>query len=333
MARTARTLLILSLLTATCDGHGLGVSPRADAGVPADVNEQGPDAQVTFRESTERFVHIAAGYEEVCGITTDGRVRCWGTWGDCRDIEGECPSQQGYVPKKTEQTAKALSVYFGYSCAINENDSIDCWGQPDATAHIEGVFSKLAAPIAIRKSDGAIITWSSAEVMKLIPDGSFIDVNGFQYYCGLRSDGTLTCWGSGRSDGVTDPPPAGNNFTQVVASKYFGCALRDDKQVMCWGLDTRSWNSNPKFTPQPDGTFDQLDQDGSWICGVRTDGSLACWGYLHGYQPPQGSYLQVALGGTSTPEPNEGPAFFCAMRTDGIVVCWGENSAGESSPP
>jgi hypothetical protein len=332
MARAARALLTLSLMTAACGKHGLGVGRRADADILADVNQLGPDAPATYRESTERFVQIAAGYEETCGITTDGRVLCWGLLGDCRDIEGECPSQRGYVPKKVGQTGKSLSVYIGYSCAINENDSIDCWGQSDAPPHIEGAFSKLAAPMAIRKSDGAIIAWEDAQVMRLIPNGTFVDVSGYGYYCGLRSDGTLACWGSTRTDGVTDQPPPGNNFTRVVASGDSGCALRDDEQVVCWGTGTRSWTSSPDFTPQPDGVFVQIDQEAMSICGIRTDGSLACWGALYGYQPPQGSYIQIALGGTSNPLPNEGSSFFCALRTDGIVVCWGEDSAGESTP-
>lgn len=33
---------------------------------------------------------IAVGYREDCGITTDGGVRCWGIYGDCQNVDGEC---------------------------------------------------------------------------------------------------------------------------------------------------------------------------------------------------------------------------------------------------
>jgi hypothetical protein len=58
---------------------------------------------------------------------------------------------------------------------------------------------------------------------------------GDLFACGLRTDGTLACWGnSGR--GETDVPAG--TFVSLSASTGDGgavCALRTDDTLACWG--------------------------------------------------------------------------------------------------
>jgi Regulator of chromosome condensation (RCC1) repeat len=68
--------------------------------------------------------------------------------------------------------------------------------------------------------------------------------------------------------------------------------------------------------------------EGKWshdTCGVRTDGTLACWGDDSAGQstPPGGTFTTVSAGGNHA----------CAVRTDGGVVCWGQDTSGQSSVP
>src|SRR3990172_4389445 len=60
-------------------------------------------------------------------------------------------------------------------------------------------------------------------------------------------------------------------------------------------------------------------------CGVRTDGTLACWGYNNAGRapPPAGTFSQVSAGQSHT----------CGLRTDGTLACWGDNGSGQASPP
>ena len=73
-------------------------------------------------------------------------------------------------------------------------------------------------------------------------------------------------------------------------------------------------------------------------CGVRTDGSVECWGF----QP--GSWTAMSLARPRRPEVpslRSAPAWSitCGLRTDGSVECWGSNVdgdgnvAGQSTPP
>ena len=60
-------------------------------------------------------------------------------------------------------------------------------------------------------------------------------------------------------------------------------------------------------------------------CGVRVDGSVACWGYDHFGQatPPDGEFASVSAGTSYT----------CGVKRDGSVACWGDNIQGQSTPP
>lgn len=55
---------------------------------------------------------------------------------------------------------------------------------------------------------------------------------GSFHTCGLRTDGTLACWGS-NSSGQSTPP--GGTYNQISAGDYHSCGLRTDGYWICWG--------------------------------------------------------------------------------------------------
>lgn len=63
----------------------------------------------------------------------------------------------------------------------------------------------------------------------------------------------------------------------------------------------------------------------SHTCGIKTDGSVWCWGNQYAYKnmPTSGSFAQIAAGAIHT----------CAIKTDGTLTCWGNNQYGQASPP
>jgi hypothetical protein len=52
-------------------------------------------------------------------------------------------------------------------------------------------------------------------------------------------------------------------------------------------------------------------------CGVKTDGTIVCWGTRAPAKPPVGSFTSVSLGGWP-----------CGVKTDGTIVCW-DSFSGE----
>jgi hypothetical protein len=60
-------------------------------------------------------------------------------------------------------------------------------------------------------------------------------------------------------------------------------------------------------------------------CGLRPDGSLACWGSetVDHELAPATTFTSISAGTAHT----------CGMRTNGAIACWGDNSSGECMPP
>jgi hypothetical protein len=71
--------------------------------------------------------------------------------------------------------------------------------------------------------------------------------------------------------------------------------------------------------PTPGGTFISVSAGVSIACGVKTDGSLACWGALDSTGLPQGTFTSVSVG--------EGGCA-CAVKTDGNLSCWDFGAGG-----
>ena len=62
--------------------------------------------------------------------------------------------------------------------------------------------------------------------------------------------------------------------------------------------------------------YTQISAVGDHTCGLRTDGSVVCWGaddYGQLRAPADERFTAVAAGGVHT----------CGLRTDGTTVCWG----------
>ncbi|MDF2696387.1 MAG: putative family exoprotein [Labilithrix sp.] len=78
-------------------------------------------------------------------------------------------------------------------------------------------------------------------------------------------------------------------------------------------------------TTAPAGTFTSVSAGTNHTCGVKTDGTVACWG-SNGYgeaTAPAGTFTSVSAGSAHT----------CGVKTDGTVACWGSNGYGEATAP
>ena len=58
---------------------------------------------------------------------------------------------------------------------------------------------------------------------------------GSNHSCALRTDATITCWGS-NNHGRADAPTG--QYTAITAGRGHSCALRTDGAVTCWGSES-----------------------------------------------------------------------------------------------
>ena len=201
---------------------------------------------------------------------------------------------------------------------LGELDLPDCGleGRPTASSFVS-VSAGGYHTCGVR-SNGSVACWgSNADGRATPPAGSFLSVSArHNHTCGLRSDGSVACWGDDFAGEAT--PPAGS-FASVSAGWYHTCGLRSDGSVACWGSDEYG-----KSTP-PAGPFVSVSAGWHHTCGVRSNGSVACWGYNERGRatPPTSSFVSVSAGESYT----------CGVRSDGSVACWGDNWNGEATPP
>jgi len=162
------------------------------------------------------------------------------------------------------------------------------------------------------KSDGSVTCWGSDHGGQTVPSGIFTQLSaGRTHTCGLKSDGSVTCWGTNLYGQSIAP---GGTFTQLSSGGFYTCGLKSDGSATCWG-DNR-WGQSTV----PSGTFTQISAGYYYTCGLKSDGSAICWGDGRPLiQTPtlSGTFTQISVGYYHT----------CGLKSDGSATCWGgENS-------
>ena len=151
------------------------------------------------------------------------------------------------------------------------------------------------------------------------PAGPFEAVSSGGFFsCGLRTNGTITCWGQ-NIDGQAEPPAG--IYTAVSAGGQHACGIHINGATTCWGF-----NQFTQADP-PDRTYTAVAAGGLFTCGIRsTNRSVECWGgdtFGETMNEPSGAYTAVAAGLTHA----------CTLATDRTIACWGDNGRGQTSPP
>ncbi len=283
--------------------------------------------------STEGTAGAGSSTVSTCGLRHDGSVKCWGV------VEGE-----------REGPFTAITVGASHMCATRPDGTILCAGRnrlgqtntpddirtrqtrpiddeppPDTTPPQPIGATTISAgswhSCGIR-SDGTAVCWGSGGGYygQDAPSGTFIAIAaGGIHSCGIRTDGTAVCWGSSRDGEDADDAPSGA-FAGIAAGEAHSCGIRSDGTAVCWG--DYGW---PGQVAAPSGTFAAIAAGTAHSCGIRSDGAVVCWGWNEYGQvdAPSGAFAGIAAGG----------AHSCGIRSDGAVVCWGWNEYGQVDAP
>ncbi len=156
-------------------------------------------------------------------------------------------------------------------------------------------------PDASMTQDPAPITDAGAATCEgwPLPEGTFTFVSsGNGSSCGIRTDGTVACWG--HPSYARSEIPSGN-FLRISAD-FCTCGVRASGELACWGCKV----------PPPPGTFQDVGRGEQDRCALGTDGTMICWGSANPHVP---SYKFDSM--------SEGAYYTCALETSGhAAVCW-----------
>ena len=161
---------------------------------------------------------ISAGRRHTCEVRIDGTVTCWGL-----NDSGQASPPAG--------SFQSVSAGDSNTCGLRVDGTIACWGQ--------NYRQKTSPPVDPPRSATADV--GSQPPLRLrrpteLPVGPFRSMSlGDFLACGVRVDGSVTCW-----DGYENPPwsepgqlPPGT-FQSVSVGKYFPPTLAGCESTVPW---------------------------------------------------------------------------------------------------
>ncbi|MGB0628952.1 MAG: hypothetical protein ACPGN8_06730, partial [Candidatus Thalassarchaeaceae archaeon] len=355
------TILVWSPYTA--DGNTAATSQ-------SEYNMKGFQEGSIFTES-----RASLGDYHSCVITDYGSIECWGknTHGQLGD--GTTTNRLMPTPTQSlgNYTATAVAAGGSHTCAILNDGSVICWGSGSfgGTPANATQISLGASAVSISAGpsqtcaildNGTISCWSTDASPALVPLGtghSAVAVSTGGHSCAILDDGTVSCWGDNfygqLGDGTTTdrntPTPTaslgqGRTAVAISAGGEHTCAVLDNGGLSCWGrtdigqvgvgIDPAEGQHTPLSHPYGEQNYTGISLGDAHSCGLRSDGTVTCWGEYNYGQIGDGSGgsavspVQTSwLGNGSAVALIAGRSHTCAILDDDSVSCWGRGDYGQ----
>ncbi len=300
------TCAVLEDRSARCWGKGrhgrLGYGNENDIGDDETPRQMGPVPVGV------PLAKIQTGSDETCGITANGKMRCWGEggenglgYGDEDSVgDDEFPKERGDILMGAPVVSVAL---IGSGCALLTTGGVRCWG---------AIFGR------------------DDERYKILPymhedvhlSAKATQISGwYDHVCVVLEDGGVQCWGGGTSVLGED------NFyikPYPFQSAHESPGIRTPRQVGY--LDVG-------------GKAREVAAGSSHVCVLLTTGAVRCWGEgrfgvlgygnteSYGEDTPPGSGGDVPIG-EKVVSIAAGGFHTCAIITSGAIRCWGVGKDG-----
>jgi len=373
-ALTGPAVAVLASAVATlsaCGGGGEAPPPTTAPPPPVasvTVSPAGPSVVVgqsqqltaTLRDQSGnalagRSVVWESGGELVATVSTTGMVT--GVAAGSATVTATSEGKTGnatvsVIPAPVISTVTFASVAAGgaHTCALSASGAAYCWGR--------GESGQLGVPVPTRTcpTDGGPFPCSPVPVP--VQGGlAFTQLaGGGAHTCGLTSDGTAYCWGSGESGQLGAGPSAsreapvavatGLRFASIDAGAQHTCALTSEGTAYCWGRNDRGQLGDGTTTARSGPvavtgghTFRSIAAGGFSIghtCALTTGGDPYCWG-----DNERGQLGNGQSDVTAHPEPARVIGAFtfaaltaglgrhtCGLTGTGAAYCWGDNGFG-----
>ncbi len=267
--------------------------------------------QEAWLDTSVRYASIVAGSDTLCGLSTGGHLVC-----------------SGYLRLAATSLHGIREAAAGgyHACVVDGTGRVRCLGPYVANLQADGtsIAGVLAPP---------------SEHLSGLAMGSLIS-------CGIKQDRGLLCWGHGLETGKLDPTPGLGVFNSLAC-------MQDSKPADC---SEPVFPDEDRLPPEPEedpymvysnhpvvdylftseleagllgmtaypqsGAFKQVVVGSFRGCGLKTDGTIDCWGLSY-----TSSVSETVLQDPKAPKPVTqltlwGDAGLCALLEGGRVGCW-----------
>lgn len=276
----------------------------------------------------------SGGDDLMCALTSAGDLWCW--------ADGATPAQVVGLA-----AVKSVAVGAGFSCALQADGTVLCWGKNDQGQLGDGTVMERTAPTAV------------ADLKDVTAIGA-----GTAHVCAVRKDGGVSCWGGNGRWQLGDGSTIGRfrpvsvvglpaTVRQIAVGPQHTCARTDAGAVWCWGFNGagQASSAGQAFLSVPTlfealGTVTEIvgggyyefgEYDHSQTCGRASNGAIWCAG--RGFNGELGdgmlgreatdTPLRLSALGTSVVDLAIGGQHMCALDDRDQLWCWGRNYAGQ----
>ena len=248
------------------------------------------------------MVQLSNGFNHVCGISAEGALQCFGSSSSGALGNGKNEDKAGISTIPGSDWAY-VSAGSGQTCAIKKDSSLWCWGDNTYNTVNPSKTKVITTPFKIAGK------WKSVSV------GSgyvlAIDTTGKAYGWGLdesistdaASGGSIgsgkpMCYNPIKKQFCKDaqdyqriekkpvPVAGGRKWASLSAGQSISCGVEaGTNKGYCWGYTTGEAfmrgspeTNTPKLIDASKWAMVKVDLGGNIRCGIKTDGSLWCWG-------------------------------------------------------
>lgn len=178
---------------------------------------------------TKGWAQVDTGWFHTCGITTEGRMSCWGD--NSHGQLGDGTRKNATKPRRVAGTGWRSVTVGGWStCATKTDFSLWCWGRNNVGQLGVGDQADRLRPTRV----GTSKVWGEVSL-------------SWTHGCGRQRSGVVRCWGRndrgqvGASTAVYVTRPAritGAPLARSIATaEATSCIVGTDSSLWCWGDD------------------------------------------------------------------------------------------------
>lgn len=249
--------------------------------------------------SLDHVTSMAAGYNHVVALKSDGTVVCWGVDPD---------HGQPVVAPDGLTDVVAVAAHYGTSGAIKRDGTIVMWGDnrygnrdvPPGLADVIQLSIGDSHALALKR-DGTVVGWggSAPQGLNEIRNAKYV-VAGTHMSLVVLADGTAKFFGDFSSWPVDWYKPVPSDLTNIVEGASDNCcflAVRRDGTVIGWG-DNRAGQATPPS--RLSGVKSVSVGAGGTSYALKFDGTVVAWGASTSRldRPPLGltGVKQISIG-------------------------------------
>lgn len=309
-----------------------------DSGTQSSLNGDADSNAPSLVQGGLDFEMIEPGFFHTCGLTTAGRVYCWGANGAGHLGDGTSSSSPTPVAVSGSHTFVDLVIGANHACALDTSGDVYCWG------------SNQEGQLGLGSGSG-----NFSLVPQKVPNLTFASItSGAAHTCGLTLAGDAYCWGEGSSGQLGDgsgsmqmSPVAVDTTDQfsVIESRWsHTCAIStSNSAVYCWGSnqygELGDGTTNPSQTPllaDDARAYSELALGAGASCAIDASSDAYCWGFNgqgnlgSGTVASSQSTPRLVSGGYSWTAIALGRQHSCGLAAgQADAFCWGDNDNGQ----